>query len=1153
MRNLYKNILLLMCLSIITFFANAQTGLVGIEVETYYISTAADNTAHGVPTGSKTYRVYANLAPGFGLQSIYGTQWPDGEIDSLVFFSTQNFWNAADGDNLANSIANSLLAANANIIDSWLTFGSGGGTRRGIRKVDDTDGGIATTLTNSGGAMGSPLTTHDGRFNTGNAVAAATVGADMTMSPFDALYNATVGNRFSTASLSNGFVLSGNGTVATGALPGNNRVLLGQFTTAGEFGYNINIQIGNGTIVEQWVADSPRQDGSAPQYTMPSLKLVPNTPPTVAITTPASNVSVVAGTTVNIEATANDTPPGSITQVEFFNGTTSLGVDNTSPYQYSFTATTSITITAVATDNEGATTTSAPRVITVTADPAPVVTSFTASPVSPVVAGTSVTLNATATDNGNVVSAQFLDGTTPIGSLIAGAGPFSTMWTATPAGAHTLAVVVTDNLGNTSSQTLAFTVSSDPSPVVTSFTTSLSSPRLIGTTITLNAAATDNGSVVSAQFKDGTTNIGALQSGAGPFSVSWTPTIDGSRTLSVTVTDNQGNTGSATLAFTITPSDAYEIRRDTALCNDETICVPIQTLQPVDNVIGYDLELSYPKSKVIPTGVIRKSADLAPINLVETSYKIVNTTGTTGKMLLSIYFNSNAPISSKFSNAAANKDLVCVEFQKRPAFLPNDQVFFDIDTLEESYITGVFPKQSRGNNFVTYRDSTLNSKLEFWADRSALFNVSATNPTLIYGANAACVKAPNPVQPNANGEFTHFLNDNELFLNIERDIQGGAGIPLATDPSVQSVINGFDALLVRKVLLEDASFVPTVYQMIAMDVNLDGQISAGDASQINQRSVKQIGEFRQNWNYSASGVSNGNLSKDWMFINDLTVLNNNDGRYSISSIYPKWDQTGYNKDHVPPVSFCNPTPVSDWTRCAVIDEDIYVGILLGDVNGNYQNLVAGTTSLRADERVIVDITKAVYNNDNTIKIPVTFSASTDVNAIDFALDYNDANLSYKSVSSLNEDLKAYAYENQNDNTLRVTSNGINVLSEGQSIMMLSFDLKNTNTISSKDFNGVEAFINGESVSLTVRDKNQVSGEGYVSIFPNPTTHLLNVEVAENAKAQLFDLSGKAVSIELDLTSFGTNSINVQNILPGLYTLKVYNSNFTSTKKVIITK
>ena len=96
----------------------------------------------------------------------------------------------------------------------------------------------------------------------------------------------------------------------------------------------------------------------------------------------------------------------------------------------------------------------------------------------------------------------------------------------------------------------------------------------------------------------------------------------------------------------------------------------------------------------------------------------------------------------------------------------------------------------------------------------------------------------------------HDLTKGE-YLAIDRDIAG------TTD--VQSVINSFDAFLGRKVLIEDPNFIPGIFQMIALDVNMDGVISAGDISQINQRTVLIQEEYKQSWNYNADGTPSTNF------------------------------------------------------------------------------------------------------------------------------------------------------------------------------------------------------------------------------------------------------------------------------------------------------
>jgi hypothetical protein len=92
----------------------------------------------------------------------------------------------------------------------------------------------------------------------------------------------------------------------------------------------------------------------------------PNQSPTVSLTSPSNGASFTSPAKISLAATAADTD-GRVTRVEFFNGATRLGEDTTAPYtgQWNVGAAGSYTLTARATDNTGATTTSSPVTITV--------------------------------------------------------------------------------------------------------------------------------------------------------------------------------------------------------------------------------------------------------------------------------------------------------------------------------------------------------------------------------------------------------------------------------------------------------------------------------------------------------------------------------------------------------------------------------------------------------------------------------------------------------------------------------------------------------------------------------------------------------------------------------------------------------------------
>ena len=92
-----------------------------------------------------------------------------------------------------------------------------------------------------------------------------------------------------------------------------------------------------------------------------------NDAPTVAITAPSNSTSFDEGTVVYMNANASDSD-GTIAQVEFFVNGSSIGVETSAPYERNWTiGVGSYNITAVATDNDGASTTSS--VISITGNP----------------------------------------------------------------------------------------------------------------------------------------------------------------------------------------------------------------------------------------------------------------------------------------------------------------------------------------------------------------------------------------------------------------------------------------------------------------------------------------------------------------------------------------------------------------------------------------------------------------------------------------------------------------------------------------------------------------------------------------------------------------------------------------------------------------
>jgi ELWxxDGT repeat protein len=219
-----------------------------------------------------------------------------------------------------------------------------------------------------------------------------------------------------------------------------------------------------------------------------------NAAPAVTITSPSNGTVLTAPASFTLAATASDSD-GSVSQVEFFNGSTSLGIDTDSPYSVSVNslAAANYTLSAVATDNTGAKATSAISLL-VNAPPTASLTSPTngASFIVPA----NLTLTATAGDSdGTVTNVEFFNGTSLLGNDTT--SPYSFAWSSVPAGSYTLTVKATDNQGVTATSapvTIAI-ANSAPMPVT------LLNPRWVGNDF-IFSFATQSGRTYEVQSTD---------------------------------------------------------------------------------------------------------------------------------------------------------------------------------------------------------------------------------------------------------------------------------------------------------------------------------------------------------------------------------------------------------------------------------------------------------------------------------------------------------------------------------------------------------------------------------------------------------------------------------------------------------------------------
>src|SRR5205814_8692080 len=114
----------------------------------------------------------------------------------------------------------------------------------------------------------------------------------------------------------------------------------------------------------------------------------------VSITSPTNNSSFTAPATITINAAASDVGGGTVTNVEFFQGSTKLGEDSTSPYSFTWSSVPagSYQLTARATDTGGLIATSAVVNVTVANNQPPSVSITSPTNGATFPAGTNITI-----------------------------------------------------------------------------------------------------------------------------------------------------------------------------------------------------------------------------------------------------------------------------------------------------------------------------------------------------------------------------------------------------------------------------------------------------------------------------------------------------------------------------------------------------------------------------------------------------------------------------------------------------------------------------------------------------------------------------------------------------------------------------------------
>ena len=295
-----------------------------------------------------------------------------------------------------------------------------------------------------------------------------------------------------------------------------------------------NVPIGNYALAVK-ATDSK---GTTATSTAATVHVKANVAPTVTMTAPANNSSYTAPATINLAATATDSD-GIVAKVEFYQGSTRLATVTTAPYIYAWTSVVggSYVLTAKATDDRGAVTTSA--AINVKVNKTPTVSITAPANDAVIVLPASITINATATDaDGTISKVEFYRDGVLLGADTA--SPFSYVWASAGVGTHALTAKATDNLGAVStSAPVTITVKVNQMPTVSIMAPTDGAQFVVGDVVNITATAADaDGSIGKVEFL----RDGALMGSdaTSPYSYPWTTNVSGTFALTARASDNKG-------------------------------------------------------------------------------------------------------------------------------------------------------------------------------------------------------------------------------------------------------------------------------------------------------------------------------------------------------------------------------------------------------------------------------------------------------------------------------------------------------------------------------------------------------------------------------------------------------------------------------------
>ncbi len=610
--------------------------------------------------------------------------------------------------------------------------------------------------------------------------------------------------------------------------------------------------------------------------------------------------------------------------------------------------------------------------------------------------------------------------------------------------------------------------------------------------------------------------------------------------------------GSDTLSIDIVGSEQnYTISDIEVACEQETFGVPLEGAPALTDVLGLDFCMQYDESVITPTGTATIGDVVTGGNPDYADYYL--NISTPGIIYGVIYYTAQAPFPTFFSGSGL---IIDIDYTLNPGVPTGTSTDIQLcGVTEGSLVSGNVDNCSGLTNSVNIvSDPEFNSVIEYWdrASKPLIYDFNQTSSYLkteIIGMDAGCNPTGYTALTDTLGEFS-FNSDSASHIAIVRDIPGEYG-SMVDCTNIMTLINGADQNRALQVATNDVSFIPTAYQLLAADVNLDGSVSSLDVTLMSARSVMSICGFPNNGSQS---------SIDWLFIPKSSV--DTLEAFQISTSYPLDDGIGYSKNRIPSIPDCIEIPKTIGPLCVEVGMDQYAAILIGDVSGNWQSEDGGTARVAFEEELVIDF--SAYSTVNgKIIVPISYAFSELVNALDFYIQP----IKVKTVESLQiNPVESYAEMQMNWNLFSNTHLLLSSFSQAELPQEGVGFYLTINQLPSKEeivlWNQLsKAFINGKEVGVRVVSGIEDGGAKVTGvlkyadafqIYPNPSNEFIHIDFQEflgETSIRILSLSGQTIQdfgMQMDKVR-----LDIRGILPGIYILQFTHGIEKYQRKIVI--